>query len=647
MLGVRRERYEGFDGRLLNVAIWLIVAFSILVVRLWFLQLVRWSFYAEQSENNRLSQQRLSAPRGIIYGRNGEDLAILADNRPACDLMLVPAECDDPVKVATRLETLLGIDALALQEEIKSYKRAPYTQIPLKRDVSRNELTIIEEFSYALPGVIAVARPHRRYIHGKIASQILGFLGEVGPEELKDTESGYRMKDLMGRAGLESMHEGILRGKDGKVLVTSYCGATPQFRTDEFGRPSVHQIRDSYGNPLSVDMRQDPVPGNDLYTTLDVGLQKKAEEVLGDEIGAIAVLDASTGAVLALASTPGYDPSVFVTEGSNEERNWALTDNLLKPMQNRCYQEVYAPGSVFKIILASAALEEGVIDESSTHYCPGFFNLPNVSHTWHCWKRPGHGTSAVVDALAFSCDVFFYNVGMKLGVDKINEYAEAMGLSEKTGLDLPVEVAGIVDSRPYKRQRRMREFPNDRTEWSWYDGDTVNLAIGQGATTTTPLQNAVMMAVIVNGGYRVTPYLDVRKKPALYGPVLSEATVASVRKGMSKCVEKDPPAPTGTGNLAKIEGLTVLGKTGSAQVVSLERHEMYENEDDIPYEWRDHAWFVAGVLGQDPPIAICVMVEHGHHGSSVAAPKAREVIKYFYERQRPQNLIVARSGVLM
>jgi penicillin-binding protein 2 len=407
-------------------------------------------------------------------------------------------------------------------------------------------------------------------------------------------------------------------------------------------------LRDNYGHELNVEkMVHEPVPGNAIHVTLDIQLQQKAESLLAGEQGSIVVLNADTGEVYALASRPGYDPSVFVNRNTSEERAAILTG---KPnrMMNRGYQQIYAPGSTFKIMLAAAALEEGVIDENTTHYCSGQFRLSPNGRPWHCWWRRGHGKVNVVEAIATSCDVFFYQVGLALGVDKINEWCDKFAFGGVTGLDLPGEVPGLVPGPEWKKAVERRRIPDRPWDWQWFDGDTVNLSIGQGSMAATPLQIAVLMSAVVNGGRRVRPYLVQDTGAHLSEPLLSEKTIRIVQKGMQRCVEKTHPIPTGTGKLAHIDGMTILGKTGSAQMVSLEAHAEYKTDEEIPKELRDHAWFMAGVMDRSPRIAICVMVEHGHHGSSAAAPLAKEVIEFFYEhcvpgQQPPERLAQAGS----
>jgi penicillin-binding protein 2 len=302
-----------------------------------------------------------------------------------------------------------------------------------------------------------------------------------------------------------------------------------------------------------------------------------------------------------------------------------------KPTVSRTYQFQYPPGSVFKVLLAIAALEEGAITEHTTYSCSGQFHLPGVKRPWKCWrlKYGGHGGVSVVDALAYSCDVFFYNVGRDLGAEKIKEWSSKLGLGVETGIDLPQEVVGLIPDPEWKKREAEKAGKTEPWEFKWYPGETVNMSIGQGAVTTTPLQNAVLMAAVLNGGRRVTPYLNMELGPRVTEPLVSEKTLQIVIAGLRKCVERDKPAPTGTGKLAKIEGLDVLGKTGTAQVAAL-HHVSGLKEEDIPYELRDHALFISGVTDREPRIAVSIMIEHGLHGSSAAAPIAKEIFEYFY-----------------
>jgi penicillin-binding protein 2 len=627
----QNRKYTGAPSRLRHIAISLALAFTIVGARLWQLQVVQGSDFRGMSESNRLRIQRLEAPRGSILGRLGPDQeVVLADNRAARDLMVVPADITIGAAVlCERLAEIAGIDAAELEGRIAKARKArePHQQILVRDDVPASVSARVDEYAYALPGVFTIVRPLRRYVYGKSAGQLLGYLGEINKVELERAGDRYKMGDLIGRAGVESRFEDRLHGSDGHMLVTKFAAGTPQIRTDPFGNPYIENLVDSFGHSLSLEEKQEATPGQAVRLSLDIGLQAYCEDLLEAEHGAIVVLDADTGEVLALASSPGYDPNIFVSPNTSRERVDTLQGTPNR-MLNRAYQDVYAPGSVFKILLAAAALEEGVIDENTTFYCPGHFRIEPGGRPWHCWRRQGHGNVNVVDALAFSCDVFFYNVGLELGVDRISEWSNKLGVGVKSGLDLPGEVAGLIPSREWKERLLKPKHPDEPWEYRWYPGDTVNLAIGQGEATTTPLQNAVMMAAIVNGGYRIYPRIQRDSEPRRSDKLISDATIDIVRRGLRKCVEKGPPAPSGTGIAARIEGWDIIGKTGSAQNVSLAAHDQYETEEDIPKELRDHAWFVAGVLDREPRVAICILVEHGHHGSSVAAPLAKNIIEF-------------------
>lgn len=648
---VEPTRYEGVQMRVQWIALAIAIAMCILCLKFWQLQIVEMHEYAELAHENQVWEKRLPSDRGMIYGRDG---VVLADNRASADIVFVPGECpeDQLEAVCKKLEQLVNVPADMLMTRAASVKGAPFSQVTVKKDVSRSDRIRVEEHSAALPGVLTVVRPQRRYLYNEVGGQILGYLGEISQNELESLkEQGYQQGDIIGKGGIERTYETMLKGHDGYAVVTKYASGRPQLETDRRGIPRI-AARDSEGHLLQEEgTRRNPTPGDPVYLTLDVDLQKFCEDLLTGEVGAIVVLDADTGAVYALASRPTYDPNVFVTRDPNCEHADTL-DNcerlaLLKapepnPMFNRAYRENYPPGSVFKVLLAAAALEEGVIDEHTSFFCPGHFQLGGGGHIWHCWRHSGHGTVSVREALAFSCDVFFYNVGLKLGVDKIVEWSHKLGLGVKTGIDLPGEITALIPSPVWKAS-----LFEDGQEWEkkWYPGDTVNLSIGQGSAASTPLQNAVMMASIINGGHRVRPYLNEAIGPQLSEKMLSDQTVKIVEEGMRMCVEKKSPPPTGTGKEAAVEGITVIGKTGSAQVMSLDKHKQFATEEDIPYDYRDHAWFVCGTLDQEPRIACCILVEHGHHGSSAAAPLAKHVIEYFYRgTQAPPPAMVAKAG---
>lgn len=628
-----KERYEGVEKRVRLVGTAIVLAMLGLGIHFWYLQIFSLAEFSKLAEDNRVWQKRLAADRGLIYDKNGE---VLADNRASADVVMVPAECPDELKaiVCKRLEEWLGVSAEALQNKIQAQKRTPFTQIEIKKDVSKADRVRIEENQHMLPGVTTIVHPQRRYLFGSTAGQLLGFLGEINREELdRRSAYGYFMGDLIGKDGLERFYEDLLHGSDGYMLVTKYASGQPQLRTNRSGLPVIAR-RDSIGHLLHLEAPPVvPHSGESLYLTLDVALQRECEEILFGNRGSIIVLDADTGAVLAMASQPGYDPGVFVNRGADAERKELLSSQKPNRMIHRAYREVYPPGSVFKVMLAAAALEEQVIDKNTQFYCNGQYRIDGKGRPWHCWNRYGHGGMNIVEALAYSCDVFFYNLGRRLEVDRIVSYAHRLGLGVPTGIDIIGEETGLIPSPEWKAALNA-----DKPEWEqrWYPGETVNLSIGQGSCTTTPLQNAVMMACIINGGYRVRPFLNKDRGMSRSEKLLSDATLETVIEGLRMCVEKGRPGPTGTGRNAQVSGIDVIGKTGTAQVTSLANLKGYDTVEDIPYEKRHHAWFVAGVLGQTPRIVVTVLIEHGHAGGSVAAPLASRVIQYFYQN-RPQN----------
>lgn len=630
-------RYVGVETRVRLTALGLVLALGVLVWQLWQLQVVNQQQFTSLAEENRVWKKRLKSDRGVIYGRNGE---VLADNRASADVVLTPGEipAEQREQTCALLHDLIGADAAALMEKISAKKREPFEQIVVKEDISKAERTRVEEHAHALPGVYTVVRPKRRYHYGETAGQILGYLGEINKSELERLEvDGYVMGDLLGRSGIEARYESLLHGQDGYAVVTKFAEGRPQLRTDRRGIPRIAP-RDSRGNLLGgEESREEPASGQPVHLTLDMGLQAKCDELLRGQVGAIVVLNADTGEVLAMSSVPTYDPSVFVGASRARERVQLLKSPKPSPMSARAYREQYPPGSVFKVLLAAAALEEGVVNEHTTYYCPGSFRINGTGRKWHCHKRSGHGSVNVHDALAYSCDCYFYNVGLKLGVDKIVEWSNRMSLGVPTGIDLPGEVKGLVPSREWKK----KEFAK-REKWyqDWYPGDTVNMSIGQGSMSSTPLQCAVLMATIVNGGHRVRPYLNADLGPQLTGPFLKPETVRVVEAAMLKCVED----ARGTGRRSRVPGVELIGKTGSAQIMSLAHHEKFAREEDIPYNFRDHAWYVAAVLNKSPRIAMCILVEHGHHGSSSAAPLAKDVVEYFYGRGTDADPVTLAQG---
>ncbi len=601
------------------------LGFLLFLFQLAYLQLVSGSDFRELSDRNRIRLLRLKAPRGLVVDRKGN---ILIDNRPSFTVSIIPAETSNPASIVEELQKFVEFDAPQVLEKVRAAKYAPFSQIPVAHDISLTKAAQVEEFSLDLPGVIITAEPCRRFPLKEQAAHVLGYLGEIGPEQLERlSESGYTIGDYVGKSGLEFVAEKWLHGESGGMQVQVYADGSPQMELDKLGNPIVRI--DSAGRQLLTLRKKSPRSGNVLHLTIDEDIQRAAEEAMGEHNGAVIVMNASSGAVRALVSKPSFDPNVFVSSGMNDERTDVLT-NPLHPLLNRALQ-AYSPGSIFKMIMAYAALSEGIVMPETTFSCSGSFTM---GRKFRCWKDTGHGALNVVQALAYSCDVFFYNAGLRLGIGRIDRYARMFGLGRPTGIELTGEMSGLVPSPEWK----MRTFarPEDK---KWYEGETVNAAIGQGYTMATPLQMARVISAVINGGYLVTPYLIERietpdghlvfqagmpvseQKRALE----NEAALSVVKEGLLQAVNSRSPF-FGTAWRARNDQVALLGKTGTAQVVGFrDRADTAEKLEQIPYEQRDHAWFVAAVEGFEEPLAIVVFCEHSGHASESAVLVARDL----------------------
>jgi penicillin-binding protein 2 len=540
---------------------------------------------------------------------------VLATWRPSRALRVVPNDLHDRARTFAALGQLLGLPGPELDAEAgPSTGLARFRPVTLVDDLDWERLARVESHGYALAGIETFEKPRRFYPGGPLAAHLLGTLGEIQSAQLaREHYAGYRQGEVIGQTGLEARFETHLRGVYGRRDVV----------VDAAGR-EIEQLREL-----------PPALGGRVVLALDRDLQEQAEAGFRDvpegepeRMGAAVALDVRTGDVLALASFPNYDPNVFSSRIDRD--TWrALTGDEWKPLRDRAIQNHYPPGSTHKAVMAAAALQEGVIDASTRVYCPGYYYFGG--RRFGCWKKEGHGTVNVIQALQRSCDVFFYTVGVELGIDRIAKHASSFGLGDLTGIDLPGEVTGIVPSSEWKL-RRFKE--------KWYPGETVSAAIGQSYNLYTPLQLAVSYAAIANGGRVMKPRLVLRledrdgKTVQAFDPeerehaTVSAANLAIVREGLTAVVE----LPGGTGSRAKVPGVRVAGKTGTVQVVSLDRTRGMR-EEDIPVRFRDHAWFGAFAPADAPEIAVAVFVEHGLHGSSAAAPIAQRMLaKYFQKR---------------
>ena len=591
-------------ARLLYVI--LALAFIGLVSRLAFLQIVSGERYTFLSENNRVRIKRVAGTRGMVFDRQGQ---LLVDSRPSFDLIFVPEDATDPRDTLRLLADYLKRDEKELLKIFEDGKaRAAFDEMVLGRDIDWSAVVAVETHQLDLPGVSLRVRPRRSYVDGPMAAHVLGYLGEINQRQLKTLQPrGYVLGDEIGQAGLERRWEELLRGQSGGQ----------QVEVDALGRRVrvLHEVTD--------------VPGHTVYLTLDRQLQAAAYEALKGKEGTLVAVDVSSGAILALVSTPAFDPNIFARGIKSEEWNSLIKDRL-RPLNNRATQGQYPPGSTFKIIMAIAGLEEGVVQPESSIQDPGFFPFGN--RQFRDWKKGGHGSVNLHKAIVESCDTYFYQLGPKLGVDRIAKWARAFGLGEKTGIALDDERTGTIPDTEWKR-RRFRQ--------PWFPGETVSVAIGQGYVTVTPLQMANMMAAVANGGKLYRPFV-VQKVESLdgattqeYGPQLIRTitmkpdTLQRVRKALADVVH----GPGGTGGAARTPVISVAGKTGTAQVIEMKG--AYLKSEQLSYFNRDHAWFVAYAPVDKPRIAVAVLVEHGGHGGEAAAPVAKKVFEKFMELQKP------------
>jgi len=582
------------------------VIFLLLMMRLWYLQVISYDRYRDLSEKNRIRYMPIAAARGPIYDRDGE---LLVDNRPAFGIAALRQDVDDPQQLLDQLAGFLPTPREELQRRWDAGKRLPpYRPIMLAPDVDRDVMDRIQEHAVELPGVLTEVRPIRAYPYGESAAHLFGYLGEITEAELEGLEDrDYRPGDFVGKSGLEKTLEGELRGDDGERLIEV----------------------DVRGKELRIIKTADPVPGDRVFLTLKRDLQLATEAAFGDQAGAAVALDVKTGEVLAMVNRPSFDPSLFASGISGKE--WIeLLQNPRHPLQDKTLRGQYPPGSTFKIVTALAALKAGVANARTTVDCTGAIEIGN--REFRCWKREGHGRTDLKKALRESCDVWFYQVALELGIDRIAQMAFDLGLGQDLDFLLSGAKPGLIPTRDWKRQR-FRE--------RWYDGETVIAAIGQGYVLTTPLQLAVMTAAVANGGTVLRPQL-VRRIESIDGSVrlekepevinraeLDPKQLAEVRRGLEAVVNE----PHGTGWQSKVRGIAVAGKTGTAQVVrrkSSEEEALDKDGDKIPYRFRDHALFVAYAPADDPQIAVAVVVEHGRHGSTAAAPIARVMFESYF-----------------
>ena len=594
----------GASRRITGLFAFFALSALLIAMRFWFLQIVNQQYYLTLAETNRSRLLREPAFRGEICDRHGR---ILVNNQASYDLTLVLEDLGGvPLdEVLHRLCTLVNLDIEFARQKIKEVGYRVFQPVTIKRHLTFGELATIEAHKHELPGVDLSLRPRRAYRLQSLAANTLGYIGAITSNELKTLkEEGYYFDDLIGKMGLEKNLDQFLRGERGE----KYVEVNAHGRVlKELYHPQAHP----------------PVPGYRVYTTLDMELQQYIEGLMTQHAGVVIAQDPRNGEILALVNSPAFDPNIF-SSGGGAALIQEISRNPHRPLRNRAIQDAYPPGSMFKIVMATAGLETDTIKERSGFSCSGTFFLG--SHAFRCWKSGGHGTVSIHDAIRISCNVFFYNLGQRLGVNTIADYAQQFGFGRLTGIQLPYEFTGRVPDPRYLEERRKR------LGFDWFPGDTVSLSIGQGEIAITPLQALNIATTIAGNGRRYVPRLVSKYIPPNKGePIVVESTIDAdlhlkpetitiIKKAMWAVVNDG-----GTATRVAVPGLNIAGKTGTAQVASQSKRNI--PDDQLPERLRDHAWFVSFAPVDDPKLALIVLL---NHGGKVGARKKLELAKEIY-----------------
>ncbi|MGF2635875.1 penicillin-binding protein 2 [Acinetobacter johnsonii] len=592
----------------------------ILVTRYAYLQLVQFDEFSTASDQNRIRLQPLAPARGYIYDRNG---VLLADNYPVFTATMSRADVTDIDATIERLTPILELtpdDIERFNSRIKASRKTE--RVSIKLNLNENDIARFSEVKYQFPGVNIETQMTRYYPHGELFAHVIGYVGRINDKELKSINKDlYAGTNLIGKIGVENSYEDLLHGVPGNESVEA----------------------DAHGNVLRHLGRKEPVRGNDLYLSLDYGLQTVASEQLAGRRGAIVAMDPRTGEILALVSSPSFNPNLFVTGISHTDYS-GLRDNLDQPLYNRAVQGAYPPGSTIKPMFGLGGIHYGLIDWGTAISDHGYFTLPGDSHKFRDWKKSGHGVVNLHKSQVVSCDTFFYILSFRMGIEKMNTWMRQFGFGEKTGVDLPSESTGLYPNPEWKMRTR---------DAKWLKGETISVSIGQGAFTATPLQLAMATAITANHGSHVIPHVLQTSKGAKPHKDLNapdgriqfngtDQDWIQMRDAMVDVIE------TGTGRGIRTPMYKIAGKTGTAQVKSIAQGKRY-NEALLTERQLDHGLFVGFAPAENPEIAIAVVWENGRHGGS-AAQLARPILDYWLLTRhknpiRPQNHQI--SGGLM
>lgn len=588
------------QSRIPFIRVAMVLIFLFLLTGLWNLQVLHDDYYKDLAERNQMRSITLVAPRGKILDRNGQ---IIVDNRGSFTLSTTREDLPNIERSLDLLASGLSLEPGGFKSQIERHRRGPsYLPVVIKEDLTPADLAFIESHRLEFPGLDIIRQPRRMYREGQLAAHLLGYVGEISEKQLETEEFGYcKPGDLIGKAGVERVYNRILTGIDGQKRV----------------------MVDSRGREVAVLDTIEPVPGNDLHLTIDLDIQRAAEKGFAGKGGAAVALDPRSGEILSLVSRPAFDPNSFSSRISKKEWDDLINDPG-KPMQNRAIQSRFPPGSVFKIIMTIAGLQEGILKPGYTDSCSG--STVMYGRSFSCHKEGGHGTVDLHKAIVNSCNVFFYHLGQKMGIDKIAHWAQAMGLGQKTGVDLPSEDSGLIPSTEWKR----RVLKAD-----WYAGETISVAIGQGYVSLTLIQTARAFGGFGVKGVFKTPHVVSAEELRRFSRSpdfsterkfeLDEQTFQIVSRGLWGVVNE-----WGTGRRAAVPGFDVGGKTGTAQVIGKEAQKAAGNAKKEEFE--DNAWFVGYAPIHSAQIAAAVFVEHGGHGGASAAPIIHDMFQVFYDK---------------
>ncbi|MBV8199508.1 MAG: penicillin-binding protein 2 [Acidobacteria bacterium] len=586
---VVREHRDDLIGRVRLLAGTVTGLLVLIASGFWFVQIAQGDYYRELAENNRLRKLPIIAPRGLIFDRRGR---LLVENLPSYNLMIDRSRSVDRERSLAFAAAVLGRPVADLHELLERYRGVPvFKPVLLAENLSLAEVARFGVEALEHPEFEVEVQQTRLYRHREQTAHVIGYIGEAAPEEIEGSDGAVAPGDVTGKKGIEKRYDAVLRGRDGDRVV----------------------VVDSRGELLREYGKVPAQPGKDLTLSLDLELQQEAASWLDgpEKVGAIIVMDPRNGEVLALVSSPSFNSNLF-THRLQQDDWQALLDAPNNPLQNRAMQNAYSPGSTFKIVMATAGLSEHLIDENFHLSCSGSTVIYN--HSFRCWRKEGHGSVNVRQALTRSCDVFFYHLGERLGIERIARYARLFGLGAPTGIDIPGEKEGLVPDAAWSLKARHQR---------WYAGETISVAIGQGPMLLTPLQMAAMTAVVANGGYRVTPHIVKNlpypePRPAGLDPRALEI----VRQGLWGVVND----PSGTAyTAAHLPGFEIAGKTGSVQVIA---QKVRTKAETLPFKYRDHGWFTSFAPESDPRLVVSVFVEHGGSGHN-AAPIAKALYQKY------------------